>query len=88
MLLTIEFRTDERNVAGFDNLKSKPEADPSPSNKAESEVEVLVELKLSEGCQLKSIKSLLNALKTDIYELAPKRLDERVRLGESPLAKT
>ena len=53
-------------MAGFDNRTSKPADDPSPSNKSDSGVDALISLKLSEGCQLKSAKSLLNALNTDM----------------------
>ena len=83
----MELRTEERRVAGFDNRTSKPRDDPSPSDTNDSDGAELTPLKLSEGCQLKSIKSLLNELNTDIYELAPKRLDASVRLGEFDLVK-
>ena len=87
LLLTIEFRTEERSVAGLDNRRSKPVDEPSPSSKAVSGVEVVRPLKLSAGCQLKSIKSLLKALKIDTYELDPNKFDEKVILGELVLVK-
>lgn len=74
-------------MAGLDNRRSKPVDEPSPSSKDASGVEVISPLKLSVGCQLKSMKSLLKALKIDTYELDPNRFDEKVILGELVLVK-
>ena len=68
LLLTIEFRTESRRVAGLESRTSFPCEEPSKS--ANSGVEVLG-LEVA-NCQLKSKKSLRKVLKTDAYDRDPK----------------